>query len=122
MKLQRYCWPHVCCLACLILASSALSHQIQSAALQALAGAPLAWAHLLNVRRLWRLYGPTSVFASPGFGWTLPLTALLLATAWYTDAAAPVPQVLDTVVDDVAGGGEPHDKAAVDKQSDTLTH
>jgi hypothetical protein len=53
-----------------------------------LTGAPLAWVHLLNVRRLWRLFGPTSVFASPGFGWTLPLTVLLLATAWYTDAAA----------------------------------
>lgn len=90
--------------------------------LQALAGAPLAWVHLLNVRRLWRLFGATSVFASPGFGWTLPLTALLLAIAWYTDAAAPVSQVADTVVDDVAGGRELHDKAAVDKPSDTLTN
>lgn len=98
-----------------------MASRMEPAALQVLAGAPLAWAHLLNVRRLWRLFGPTSVFASPGFGWTLPLTALLLATAWYTDAAAPVAQVPDTVVDDMTGGGEHPEKAAVVKQSDTLT-
>lgn len=57
--------------------------------LQVLAGLPLTWAHLMNVQRLWRLYGPTSVFASPGFGWTLPLTVALLVGAWFGDSAAP---------------------------------
>lgn len=56
---------------------------------QLLVGAPLLYAHLLNLRRLWRLYGATSVLLSPGFGWTLPLTVALLVGAWASDSAAP---------------------------------
>ncbi len=54
-----------------------------------LVGAPLLWAHLLNLRRLWRLYGPTAVLLSPGFGWTLPLTVAVLVGAWVCNSAAP---------------------------------
>lgn len=68
---------------------------------QVLIGLPLAWVHLLNVRRLWRLYGPTSVFASPGFGWTLPLTTALLIGAWYGDSAAPQQHAPDAAIDGV---------------------
>jgi hypothetical protein len=90
--------------------------QVPPAELQVLTGAPLAWVHLLNVRRLWRLFGPTSVFASPGFGWTLPLTVLLLATAWYTDSAA-TPQQLPDAAADTPTDGDKVLEPLVNKQS-----
>jgi len=57
--------------------------------LQIVVAAPVLAAHLLNVRRLWRLYGPAAVLLSPGFGWGAPLGAALLLGAWLDGAAAP---------------------------------
>lgn len=81
-----------------------------------LIGLPLVYAHLLNVRRLWRLFGPSSVFASPGFGWTLPLTAALLAGAWFGDSAAPPQPSTDQ---DAAANGLGDEHAAVQANGET---
>ena len=73
---------------------------------QAATGALLMYAHAMNLRRLWRLYGPAAVLASPGFGWTAPLAAALLVVAWATAAAAPA-------ADGAAAAVTPDGKAAL---------
>lgn len=72
---------------------------------QVVVGLPVLYMHLLNVRRIWRLYGPASVLLSPGFGWTVPLTVLLLLIARRDSTAKPAAAGVAASAAERAGAG-----------------